>query len=418
MKIIKFTWLILILLISASPLLGQLLSNENWPRFRGPNGQGVAAGTSVPVKWDEKDLAWKIKLPGKGHSSPVIWQDTIYVTSADNANNTGYLSAVSINDGTVLWQKLFQLISYEMHPDNSQASATPAVDTDHVYIIWYAPEKTGVVALDHSGREVWRENLGGVHSRHGPACSPVIVDETLVFTMQQEGESPFPSTWVGLDCQTGNVKWTLQRETGEQNSVSTPCLIAYNDGQTILLFTSESHGFTGVDPETGRVIWEYKKAFNHRTVASPVFWNDIVIASCKQKLVAIEVPRHDNNDSATIRYELKQNVTPYVPTPIVVDDLLFLFLDTGTIACFRASDGQLLWKEKPSGKFYGSPILAGGNLYAVTMEGEVVVIKASGEYQLLAVNNLGEESYATPAVSGNRLIFRTFSYLMAVNGNN
>ena len=168
-----------------------------------------------------------------------------------------------------------------------------------------------------------------------------------------------------------------------------------------------------MDPRTGTVIWEYSTAFNHRTVASPLFWYDLVIGTCKQKLVAIEVPNRTNN-LPVIKYELKQNLTPYVPTPIIVGDLLFLFLDNGNIACCNVSDGKLLWKEKPAGGYYGSPVFAGGNLYAATKDGDVVVVKASSKYQLLAVNSLGEKSYATPAVSGNTLIFRTFSHLMAV----
>jgi outer membrane protein assembly factor BamB len=418
MKMNKKICLVLICVYSVCQLTGQSAVGQNWPRFRGVNGQGAASGTSAPVKWDEKDLAWKIKLPGKGHSSPVIWQDTTYVTSADNETNTGYLLAVSMDDGTVLWQKTFALTAYEMHPDNSQASATPAVDGDHVYIIWYAPEQTRVIALKHSGEEAWRSMLDGVHSRHGPACSPVIVEGTVVFTMQQEGDTPFPSTWIGLDRENGKVKWQLSRETGERNAVSTPCLISTTEHEQYILFTSQSHGFTAVDPKTGEVIWEYKMAFNHRTVASPVFWQNLVIGTCKLKLAAIELPGSDNSNAAEIRYELKQNLTPYVPTPIIVGDLLFLFLDNGSIACCHVTDGKVLWKEKPAGQFYGSPVLAGENLYAVTKDGEVVVLQASDVYQLLAVNTLGENSYATPAVSGNRLIFRTFSHLMVVGAEN
>jgi outer membrane protein assembly factor BamB len=417
MKMIKITSLVLHFIYLSSQLPGQSISHDNWPRFRGPNGQGVNRTVSLPVKWQEKDFTWKINLPGKGHSSPVIWRATIYVTGADDSTNTGYLSAVSLDEGVVLWQRTFDLVPYDMHRDNSYAAATPAVDKDHVYIIWYSPDKTVVIALNHSGQEAWRKSLGGVHTSHGPACSPVVVGEMVAFTMQQEGDGPFASTWVGIDCLTGRVKWTLQRETGERNSNSTPCLISADDGKPILLFTSQSHGFTGVDPENGKVIWEYKTAFNHRPVASPVLWNNLIIASCKLKLVAIEVPRKEKSDSITVRYELKQNLTPYVPTPIVVDDLLFSFLDNGNIACCRASDGHLLWKEKPAGNYYGSPVLAGGNLYAITMDGEVVVLEAADSYKLLAINDLGEKSYATPAVSDNILVLRSFSHLIAIGGN-
>ena len=392
----------------------QSVAGQNWPRFRGINGQGMGPDNPVPIKWQEQDFTWQVRIPGIGHASPVIWQNTIYVTSADDATKTGYLSAVSIKDGQMLWQKTFALLPFKMNPDNSYAAATPAVDQDFVYIIWYATEKTIVIAVDHKGKPVWQTDLDGIYSQHGPACSPVITADAVIFTLQQEDESPFPSTWVALNRLTGKIKWKLTRTTGERNTVSTPCLIANGANSPCLLFTSESHGFTAVDPSDGKVIWELNETFNHRTVASPVLWYNLVIGTCKQKLVAVELPGAANNNKPVISYELKQSLTPYVPTPIVVDDLLFLYLDNGNIACCNVADGKLLWKEKPADGYYGSPVLAGGNLYAVTKDGNVVVIKPSGEYQLLMVNSLGEGSYATPAVSGNTLIFKTFSHLIAV----
>jgi hypothetical protein len=129
-------------------------TNLNWTRFRGPNGEGSGFANSLPVSWTEQDYNWKIKLPGKGHSSPVVWKNKIFVTTADEALNRGYILAFNVDDGTLMWQKELDIIPYDINEDNSLATATPTVDADHVYTIWYSQQKTFLMADDHQGKEI------------------------------------------------------------------------------------------------------------------------------------------------------------------------------------------------------------------------------------------------------------------------
>jgi outer membrane protein assembly factor BamB len=392
-------------------------SNSNWTRFRGPNGTGIAFANSLPVSWTEKDYNWKIKLPGKGHSSPVVWKSSIFVTSADESLNRGYILAFNVQDGAMIWQKDFNIKSYDINEDNSLATSTPTVDADRIYTIWYSQQKTFLMASDHQGKEIWRANFDGTYSRHGAASSPVVYGDLVVISREQEGESPFASSWVAVDRNSGKVIWELEREKTYRFSVSTPCLFNSDDQTPQLLFASRAHGFTIVDMISGKILWESGPVFNHRVVASPIVSQGMLIGTCKKKLVAFNLDHHDNIFTGKLSYELPARMTSYVPTPIVNEGLLFVCIDNGNVACINLLSGEVLWREKPAGAFYSSPVMVNGILYCITKKGEVVVLKATEKYELLAINQLGEESYATPAVAGGRMYLRTFSHLISIGTN-
>jgi len=396
-------WLVLVILYCSN------LNAQNWSRFRGPNGQGHSAAQNIPTKFAENDYNWKVSIPGIGHSSPVIWKDKIFITSADKTKNLGYLVAVHSADGKLLWKSEFDLNVYEFHRDNSFASASPVVDSEHVYVIWYAQEIIILEAFDHAGKKIWQSKFPGIHARHGAGGSPILSGKNVIFTREQEEGSPFKSSWVAVDRSTGNISWEIERDTVENNSFSTPC--HYNSN---LLFTSQAHGFTLVDSGNGKIIWEFDNIFDARAVTSPIFSGEHVIASCKRKLVIIRLDDSLDNNHKNPIYVASKSLSPYVPTPIIQDNLLFIFTDNGNIACIGVDDGELNWKEKPAGSLYGSPVIVNGFLYCITKKGEVVVISVSNNYQLVSVNSLGDKSYATPAVSENCMYFRTFSYLISI----
>ena len=392
-------------------------SNFDWTRFRGPNGQGIGFANSLPVSWTERDYNWKIKLPGKGHSSPVVWKNRIFLTSSDKTLDRGYIVAFNLRDSALIWQREFKIMPYDINKDNDFASPTPTVDADHVYTIWYSQEITILMALDHQGKEIWRAKFDGIYSRHGAASSPIVYGDLVVFTREQEGESPFASTWVAVDRNSGKVIWELNRETTYRMSVSTPCLYNSNNQTPHLLFASRAHGFTILEMMTGKILWESGPVFNHRVIASPIISKGMLIGSCKRKLVAFKLDHRNSTFKGQVAYELPTKLTPYVPTPIVNDDLLFVCIDNGYVACINLFNGEVLWREKPAGAFYSSPVLVNGRLYCVTKKGEVVVLRAAEKYDLLAINQLGEDSYATPAVAGGKIYFRTFSHLLSIGTN-
>jgi len=408
------------LLAACVTLLASVSQGQEWTRFRGPNGQGISHGQTISVKWTEENYKWKVELPGGGHSSPVVWKDTIFVTSGDDKAGCGIILALGVSDGQILWQKEYVLGSYRRNSLNSYAATTPTVDADRVYVLWPASDETILVALDHAGNEVWKRTFEGVHSRHGAGSSPVVFEDIVVSTHEhEEGGHGASSAWIAVDCKTGQTQWCLERERSSNMSYSTPCIYSAGSDKPQLVFTSYAHGITGVDLRTGEVVWEAKSAFGDRVVSSPVIAGELIIGTCGQgssgkRLIAIEPGRADQPTEPKEAYRIEDSSAPYVPTSLAVGELLFTFHDRGYISCLRRATGQQLWREKPAGRFYGSPVYAGGNLYCITTAGEVVVVKAAASYELLAVNPLGEKSHATPAVAGGRMYLRTYSHLISV----
>ena len=391
---------------------------NQWTRFRGANGQGIDANGIAPVTWNPSDFRWKIKLPGIGNASPVVWENKIFVTCADDGKDLGYLMAVDEEDGKILWQKEFVVTDLSLHKNNKLDAATPAVDETQVYVIWYSKEKTALTALDHSGNLLWHAVFGGIDARHGGGSSLMLTDAYVVFTREQEEGSSQKSSWVAVDKRTGKTVWELERESAVANSFATPILLKGDNGTTQLIFASQAHGLTGVDPETGKVLWERKDMFSARVVASPVYSGGLIIIGRKGETMVVEMDPNMNQAADSVRYSLPNNLSPYVPTPIVVGGLLFLFMDNGTVACLRLASGELLWKERPAGDLFGSPICVNGNLYCITKAGKVLVIDASSTYHLLGINELGEGSFSTPVMCRSGMVFRTFSQLILIGNEN
>ena len=393
---------------------------ENWPRFRGPNGQGISDATTIPVKWSEQDYKWKIELPGGGHSSPVVWEDKVFVTCGDDKALRGTVLCLS-TDGRELWRKESSLDKHPMNALNSYASATPALDANQMYLLWPGPTEARLTALTHEGREVWTIKLPAVKARHGAGSSPIVCGEYVIVSREQDKSSNLKSVWLAVDRKTGETRWRYEHPENDNGSYSTPCLWRDKGGCEQLIFSSNTHGIAGVDPVTGSLLWKTPSALPARVVSSPVLADGLVIATCGEggrgiRLAAVRPPDSDSS-AATEVYALERGIVPYVPISVVHDGLLFCFHDQGTVSCLRSATGEVLWSEKPAGKYFGSPVCVGDTLYAITTDGNVVVLRAGPKYELLAVNPLGEKSHATPAVSNGRMYLRTYSHLIALGGN-
>ena len=403
-------------------LLASVVQGQEWTRFRGPNGQGISNAETIPVKWTEKDYNWKVELPGIGHSSPVVWGDKIFITSGNQKDGTGMLFALSVSDGRILWQKEYPLTKYRMNSSNSYATATPAVDGDRVYVLWVTMNETILVVLDHEGEEIWKSTFEGVKCQHGPGISPIVVKDIVVFTHEHEkSDKEARSAWIAVDLKSGKTRWELERQTSFKTSYSTPCVYSSGTDKPLLIFTSLAHGMTAVDPDSGVVVWEVESAFISRVISSPVVAGELLISTCGdastgKRLIAIRPGGGSKSTEPIEVYKIESSAVTYVPTSVAKDGLLFTFHDRGDVSCLRSATGEQLWREKPAGPFYGSPVWVDGKLYCITRKGEVVVIKAAPTYELLAVNSLGEESYATPAVADGRMYLRTYSNLISIGG--
>lgn len=379
-------------------------------QLRGPNGQGVYKNESALTQWTNDDITWSIDLPGQGHASPVKWDDILFTVAADAEKSLFYVIALHSSDGRILWQKNFPFENYKIHQESSYATSSPVVDAERVYVVYVDPKKTTVVAFSHTGDLAWMYETNGVVTRHGYGMSPVLVGNKLILTREQENavESPFKSTWLALDKKSGTLLWEIERETWRSNSFSTPSLMPIA-GEDFIIFTSEG-GVAAVDPATGKIVWEIDP-FEERTITTPVIFDNTIVATCKGKLYAFTT---NGLNTPEIAYELASKYSPYCPTPLVKDGLLYNFMDNGYISCHEALTGELIWREKPAGKFMGSPVWINGFIYAATTEAEVVVIKPGKTFELVAVNQLPEGTDATPIVSDGVLFIQTHSKLIAI----
>jgi outer membrane protein assembly factor BamB len=395
---------------------------ENWPRFRGPNGQGISEDKGIPVQWSPGGYAWKIELPGGGHSSPVVWGDKVFITCADGQTLRGVLLCVNAANGRELWRKEYRLNKLPMNGLNNYAAATPALDAEQVYVFWPDKEQPTLAALAHDGREIWTAKLPGIYARHGVGSSPIVCGEHVIITREQDkGSGDAAGVWLALARQTGQVQWRYEHPQNTNASYSTPCLYRDSQGRNQLIFTSNSYGIAAVDPETGGLLWKTPDSLPARVVSSPVLAGDTIIATCGEggggvRLAAVQPPEGSSSSVAKELYGLECGVVPYVPTSVVRDGLLFGFHDGGKVSCFRVGTGEVLWTEKPAGRYFGSPVWVEGKLYCITTEGDVVVLRAGLKYELLAVNPLGEKSHATPAVANGRMYLRTYSHLFCLGG--
>ncbi len=407
------------LAVCAVALLGpSLVVAGTWPRFRGPNGQGISVAKTLPVTWTDADYTWTLELPGSGLSSPVVWHERLFVTSANADRAEGFLQCIDAATGKVRWQKTVRLVKSKMSRLNSYAAGTPALTAERVYVMWCTAAQTTLVALDHDGQEVFRKGFGPTVSSHGPGISPMVVDDLVVFAHEQRKDET--GYWIAVDRETGETRWRIERDH-DQISYSTPCLARAGDMPRHLVFASLSHGLTGVAPATGAVRWSVPDALPTRVVSSPVLADPYVIGGCGRggggvQLTCVKMPTTPA-DTPQVAWTLKRGgVTPYVPTSLYKEGLLYTFHDQGTVACLDVKTGEIIWSEKPAGRFYGSPVWVHGRLYCVTREGQCVVLRAGKTYACLAVNDLGEASDATPAVADERMYLRTSTQVLCLSG--
>ncbi len=387
---------------------------QEWTRFRGPNGSGVGSAKGLPAEWTGDDYLWKVELPGPGHSCPVLWGEKLFLTCGDEASGERVVMAFDAPTGKSLWTRRFPSQTHRKHALNSLASSTPAVDESQLYLAWATPEEFIVQAVDHDGRPVWRVDLGPFKSGHGFGASPIVVGENVIMPNEQEGESYL----VALNRRDGSIRWRIPRDS--QTTYTTPCVHQAGDGRTEVIFTNFHYGITAVDAETGAIRWE-KTVFPaeplETAIGSPILAGELVFATSgwlgrAGHVVAVKLPKGAEHEPAeSYRFE---RAAPLSTTPLVVNDLIFLWADEGIVTCADLKSGETHWRRRVGGTYYGSPIYADGKIYCVSADGEVVVLAASAKYEQLGRTQLGEPSNSTPAVAHGRMYLRTVKHLMAL----
>ncbi|QDT53586.1 outer membrane biogenesis protein BamB [Caulifigura coniformis] len=389
---------------------------QNWTRFRGPDGTGISDLKGVPSSWTINDYAWNVDLPGTGHSSPIVWGKSLFVTSAEE-DGARHIFCLDADTGAEKWRHTSRLGKQHLHKMNSWASGTPTTDGDRVYIAFADDDHYTVTAYTMDGAQAWTRDLGSCITEHGHGVSPILFgDLVIVCNDQGRKEGPPPSLIFALNRKTGETVWTVERKSREA-SYATPIIITPPDKAPQLVVMSGAHGMSGLDPLTGQELWSSGEV-PMRTVGSPAYGDGLLVATCGSggrgdSMICVSPGAAGEAGSQPLRYvRPKTQGVPYVPTPIIQNGRIYLWNDDGTFFLASLADGKNLTRQRIGGQFFASPVLLEGRLFNVSHEGEIVVISlANDEVKIEGRNPLGDSAYASPAVANGGIYFRGFKKL-------
>jgi outer membrane protein assembly factor BamB len=415
---------------------------KDWPQWRGPNANGYSADATPPVKWDEQtNVRWKTPLPGRGHSTPVIWGDTIFLTTAVVTDKVAdpatakaaeegigpwmkadarvprnvvqfVVLAVDRKDGRVRWRKTVceEVPRSGTHADASWASGSTIADGKRVYAYFGSQ---GLYCLDLQGNVQWQQRFGHMKTRasFGEGSTPVLHGDTLIVNWDQEG----PSFTAALDRKTGAEKWKVERD--EVTSWATPLVTEYNGKLQVI--TSATKRIRSYDFATGKLLWECG-GMTGNVIPTPVRFGDTVIAlsgfrgAAGLAIKLTEATGDITEKPAAFAWKLSKD-TPYTPSPVLSGDrLYFLKVNEGSVSCVNARTGephftgQVLEGTK---RIYASLVAAAGKVYLTGTDGVTHVVKDGPQFELLATNKLADKFTASAALAGSDLILRGEKHL-------
>ncbi len=435
----------ILLVLSSNSLLAQENLSEyekNWPQWRGPYATGVAPAGDPPIEWNENlNIKWKSGIPGKGHSTPIIWGDQIILLSAVQTDQivekeepegddphsqwmqpttTNYIQeyaviSVNRNNGEIQWQTTVHeaLPHSGTHQFGSWASNSPVTDGVNIYAYFGSQ---GLYCLDMEGKIIWERDFGQMEKvmSFGEGSSPVLHEDKLIVLRDHQGQS---FLYV-LDKNTGEDIWKAERE--EISSWSTP-LIVESEGRSQII-TAASNKVRSYDLVNGDVIWECS-GLTRNVIPSPVSSNGMIYLMSGfrgSSLLAIDLSKanKDNADTIAITWKYDLN-TPYTPSPVLMDGkLYFLKSNNGYLSCLDAEDGKIFYSaEKLDGiqNIFTSPVGVKDRIYIAGTNGIFYVIKNSTNFEVLSKNTLDDSFYSSPAILGNNLYLRGTKYLYCIS---
>lgn len=377
-----------------------------WPRFRGPNGTGVAAEADIPVRWDEqRGILWKTEIPGFGNSSPVVWGERLFLQSAAADGSERRLLCLSAKDGRVLWSQSAAGRPARMHARNTLASSTPAVDGERVYAVFWDGTELALQAFGLDGKQQWRQPLGPFKSQHGYGASPIVYRDRVILANDQDGSAAI----LCFKARTGQLLWQVQRPAFRA-CYSTP-FVREPAGAEAEVIVASTAGVTAYAPSSGTVLWNWTWRFSGmplRTVASPIEGDGMLIAcagdgSGERHTVALRLGA--DKATPTLAWQSRRTL-PYVPSLVARGNFIYFVNDQGVAGCLEARTGATIWTQRLGTGMSASPILVGDKIYAADDDGIVHVFAAAAAFRLIANNPIGEPVTATPAVADGRLFIR------------
>jgi len=389
-------------------LLTLLLPASDWPQFRGPTGQGVSDETGLPLNWSETtNVRWKIPIPGKGWSSPVVQGDRIWLTTATEEGRSLRAIAVDRNSGAILKNvEIFLLKSAKLaNSKNSFASPTPVVEGDHVYVHFGA---FGTACITQDGEIVWKTRLEYDNGQHGTGGSPVLYGDLLILSCDGN-DVQFV---VALDKLTGKVKWKKSRE-GYQ-AYTTPLIVKQATGDQVI--SPGAFRTIAYEPQNGKELWQVTYGEGFSNVPRPVYGDGLVFICTgfqQPSLIAVRLDGKGDVTKSKIAWKLDRGV-PLTPSPLLVGNELYLVTDNGIATCVDAKTGKELWRVRLGGNHSASPIYADGRIYFLSEEGESVVLAPGTQLKHLATNQLDGRTLASMAVASGSIFIRSDTHLYRI----
>lgn len=368
----------------------------DWPAWRGVHCDGVAGGPAAPVEWSEtKNVVWKLKLPGRGHSSPIILGDRVFLETADDGQQTQSVVGIDRLTGKGLWQTKVLQNNFEpsIHRENTHASCTLASDGERLFAAFLNDRRIYCSALTLEGEEIWRQEVGGFSSRHGYSASPVVYQGLVIVAADHEQGGVI----AGLDRGTGHIIWRRNRPRG--GSYASPRVVTLGGKDQVVL--SGCGKVMSYDPLTGADNWSVDGT-TEATVGSPVVSGDRVIVSGGypgSETLAVD-------GAGNVSWRIREKT--YVPSLLAWEGSLYMVQDDGIAHCFDAATGKEQWKHRLGGGYRASPLLCDGKVYVTDMTGKTTIFAANPrKFERIAENQLGSEGWASPAVSNGELFLRT-----------
>ncbi len=398
---------------------------ENWPGWRGALGTGKAEGENYPTTWSrDKNVRWRIDLPERGNSSPVVWGDKVFVTQAIEANGERQLLCFHREDGRLLWRKSVEFAAKEpTHRTNPYCSASPVTDGKHVIV---SHASAGVFCYDLEGKELWWRDLGVQEHIWGNAASPVIY-QNLCFLNFGPGKRTF---LIALNLKDGKKAWQHDEAGGESGiakngqrgkwvgSWTTPILIDGKRGDELLM--SYPNRIVAFDPLKGKEIWSCR-GLNPLVYTSPIIENGIIVAMGGYRGIAMGVRAGGAGDvTATHQMWTRPREKQRIGSGVLVGGHVYILNEDGVAQCIEARQGKVVWEERlrgagGNGKSWSSMVVTGDHLYAINQSGDAFVLRAAPKFKLLATNALGETTQSSMAFAGGDIFVRTYKSLWCIS---
>lgn len=431
--------LLAFIFVNATPAV---TSGANWPQWRGPDGLGISTEKNLPTEWSvNKNIKWKTPIAGRAHSSPIVWGNRVFVTTAVEGDAVPGAKAVTHTidgkefrhpdsvgadrkhlfkvialdrqTGKIVWeQTAFEGTPYDdRHRKSSYAAATPLTDGKHVYAFFGAE---GLYAYDMKGKLAWKADLGKLGTvGMGTGTSPLLYENLVIVQCDEEnGEKSFI---VALDKKTGKEVWRTPRKI--QVSWATPLLV--RGAKRAELITAGTENIISYDPATGKELWRHK-GVESNAIPSPVANSDTVfIVAGYPKKIALAIPLGESGDlgeKVTWKYE---KGTAYVPSPILYGDYLYLTTDRGILTCLDAKTGAVKYeggRVPIPATFTASPVAFGDKILLTSEDGDTFMVKAGAKHEVLGSNSIGEPVYASPAIADGLIFIRGEKNLYCIGG--